>query len=312
MMNSIEQEARALIARLRGEGVRLTVTDGRVRVEPPLGRIAIEDKHALERARDTVRALLLQEHEFDELNEPGKARGIVPSSNSLNSSAFASAQFRRSAILARVRTRASARLRAMSDEDLQAVCDWHILHAFAQGKAANFRRFLPPALQGLTDDEVVDLVDWAGIATLEAVFNRRGAGEATLVRRAAHDLAVWWNSHQPQPAARLAAQRADALSLAVIDRRGGAVRPEVPDLKIGARVRTETLELAAAAGFPRLPFAPPRAVAAGAHYWESFVTVNDVADVAKVGDLLRTLLPGGRIECHATVSGVAEVLTGRG
>jgi len=214
MTASDESEARTLIARLRGDGVRFRVMDGRVRVEPPARGISAKDKAALQQHRDTVRALL-NEDETDEFDEASDQATRVTSSTSLNSSrTIAAAGSQRATLLARVRGRLSHKLRGLTDDDLQALSDWHILHAFARDGAGGFRRRLPPLLRDLSDDEIVELVDWDGVATIEQTLFARSADSAAAISKGATALAAWWNDRRARQSTGRAVQgkeRGDAV-----------------------------------------------------------------------------------------------------
>ena len=207
--------AHELLTTLHDLEVRLVANGDRLQVDAPVGVVTPELRAAIAARKTELVALLAERQPPYELNEFDELSPVEPpptSSNSLNSYDETRAAAEQARVLARWRTGLSKGLRHWEDERLVALAMWHLALAFSRVGAVGLRRHLPRSLAALTDDELVALVDWPSLASLETTLWASDERAAAQLSRGAQHLAAWYNAHR-------AATRKAAASTSVAERR---------------------------------------------------------------------------------------------
>ncbi len=188
-----------LLDQLAAVGVRVSVRGDRLRFEGATHRLspAVRDQLA---ARKAALIAVLAAGSTRVPGQVADTTGSTPPRSLRDSGAReeneANEAMARLALLERLRAGVSVALRRWDDDHLLALLLWHLVVAWDRGGEQGWRRYLPPALEALSDDEIATLVDWSMVAGLErAAWHTNLDGAATL-SRGGRRLATWWNARR--------------------------------------------------------------------------------------------------------------------
>lgn len=187
---SMPVDAIDLIGRLDALGVRLSLDDGRLLVDAPLGAITAEIRETLRASRDEIISRLNQREAGRSTSAPHRE---LESANGTDGDAAAQAL---TDALLRLRAGGSRRLQHWEDDRLRALVNWHLALAFGRAGRDGFRRHIPASMSGLSDDDLAALTDWDALATLEKTLWRTDPESAARMGEGVQRLAAWWNARR--------------------------------------------------------------------------------------------------------------------
>ena len=188
-----------LLRQVRSLGVRVSVVGDRLRFEGATQRLSLDLRRLLAEHKAELLPLVAGQApgpspETDDPHEETEQNEETPAGHGDHADGGPAPD--RAVVLEQVRQRVSPALRRWDDDLLLALVLWHLAVAFDRGGEPGWRRYLPPVLEGLTDDEIETLVDWPALQAMEHTHWRTNADGAMTLHRGGMWLAAWWDARR--------------------------------------------------------------------------------------------------------------------